>query len=154
MFFEFGIKDIIDILLVAVMLYYSYRLMRESRSLNAFMGVLVFVIIWIFVSQILEMRLLGTILDKMVSVGVIGLVILFQEDIRHFLYNLGAHRGVSTRMKAAKKPRSRRAGASRGIKLAKAPTVVMLPMSNGETISFSTSRAVPPWSVWAMKCRG
>ena len=94
MFFEFGIKDIIDILLVAVMLYYSYRVMRESRSLNAFMGVLVFIIVWIFVSQILEMRLLGTILDKLVSVGVIGLVILFQEDIRHFLYNLGAHRGV------------------------------------------------------------
>ena len=94
MFFEFGIKDFIDILLVAVMLYYSYRVMRESRSLNAFMGVLVFIIIWVFVSQILEMRLLGAILDKLVSVGVIGLIILFQEEIRHFLYNLGAHQRV------------------------------------------------------------
>jgi len=98
-FFDFGIKDIIDILLVAVMLYYCYRVMRESRSSNAFVGVLVFIIIWVFVSQILEMRLLGAILDKMVSVGVIGLVILFQDDIRHFLYNLGTRRRVRTLMR-------------------------------------------------------
>ena len=42
MFFEFGIKDLIDIFLVATMLYYIYRLMRESRSLNVFIGILVF----------------------------------------------------------------------------------------------------------------
>ena len=82
MFFEFGLKDFIDILLVALMLYYIYRLMRESRSLNVFIGILVFVVIWIFVSQVLEMRLLGTIFDKLVSVGVIALIVLFQEDIR------------------------------------------------------------------------
>jgi len=94
MFFEFGVKDIIDILLVAIMLYYSYRLMRDSRSLNVFFGILVFVVIWVFVSQILEMRLMGAILDKLVSVGVIAIIILFQEDIRKFLYELGAHRRV------------------------------------------------------------
>ena len=91
MFFEFGLKDIIDILLVALMLYYIYRLMRDSRSLNVFSGILMFVVIWIFVSQVLEMRLLGTILDKLVSVGVIALIVLFQDDIRKVLYNLGAH---------------------------------------------------------------
>ena len=95
MFFEFGIKDIIDILLVALMLYYIYRLMRESRSLNVFMGILMFVFIWLFVSQILEMRLLGSILDKLVSVGVIALIVLFQEDIRKFFYNLGAQQRMS-----------------------------------------------------------
>ena len=91
MFFEFGIKDIVDIVLVALMLFYIYRLMRESRSLNVFYGILVFVLVWLFVSQVLEMKLLGSILDKLVSVGVIGLIVLFQEEIRHFLYNLGAH---------------------------------------------------------------
>ena len=91
MFFQFGLKDIIDILLVALMLYYIYRLMRDSRSLNVFIGILVFVAVWIFVSQVLEMRLLGTILDKLVSVGVIALIVLFQEDIRKVLHNLGAH---------------------------------------------------------------
>ena len=94
MFFEFGIKDFIDILLVALMLYYIYRLMRESRSLNVFIGIMVFVVVWLFVSQIIEMRLLGSILDKLVSVGVIALIVIFQEDIRKFLYNLGAHRRI------------------------------------------------------------
>ena len=92
--FEFGIKDIIDIFLVALMLYYIYRLMKESRSLNVFIGIMVFVLVWLFVSQVLEMRLLGSIMDKLVSVGVIGLIVLFQEEIRKFLYSLGAHQRV------------------------------------------------------------
>lgn len=91
LFFEFGIKDIIDIVLVAMMLFYIYRLMKESRSLNVFMGILVFIVLWLVVTQMLEMKLLGSIMDKVLSVGVIGLVILFQEDIRKFLYNLGGH---------------------------------------------------------------
>ena len=94
MFFEFSIKDIIDIFLVAMMLFYIYRLMRESRSLNVFIGIMMFVVVWLFVTQILEMRLLGSILDKLVSVGVIALIVIFQEDIRKFLYNVGAHRRI------------------------------------------------------------
>ena len=94
MFFNLNIKDIIDIVLVALMLYYIYLLMKESRSLNVFMGIMVFVVLWLVVSQVLEMRLLGSIMDKLVSVGVIGLIVLFQDDIRKFLYNLGAHERV------------------------------------------------------------
>ena len=89
--FGFGIKDAIDIILVALMLYYIYRLMKESRSLNVFIGIMVFIVVWLLVSQILEMKLLGSILDKLVSVGVLALLILFQDEIRKFLYNLGAH---------------------------------------------------------------
>lgn len=92
--FSFGIKDIVDIVLVALMLYYIYRLMKESRSLNVFIGIMVLVLAWIFVSQILEMRLLGSIMDKLVSVGALALIILFQEEIRKFLYQLGAHQRV------------------------------------------------------------
>lgn len=96
MLFEFGIKDIIDIVFVALMLYYIYRLMKVSRSLNVFMGIMIFVVLWLLVSQVLEMRLLGSIMDKLVSVGVIALIILFQDDIRKFLYNLGAHERMRT----------------------------------------------------------
>ena len=94
MFFEFGVKDIIDIVLVALMLYYIYRLMKESLSLNVFMGILVFVVLWLVVSQVIGMKLLGSIMDKLVSVGVIALIILFQDEIRKFLYNLGAHQRI------------------------------------------------------------
>ena len=91
---EFGIKDFLDILLVASLLFYVYRLMKESRSLNIFVGIMLFVLIWLFVSQILEMRLLGSILDKLVSVGVIALIVIFQEDIRRFLYEIGSQKGM------------------------------------------------------------
>ena len=94
MFLDFGIKDVIDILLVTFMLYYSYKLMRESKSMNVFIGVMVFILLWLLVSEILEMRLMGSILDKMVSVGAIAIVVLFQDEIRTFLYNLGAHQSV------------------------------------------------------------
>ena len=77
-----------------MMLYYIYRLMRESRSLNVFIGIMLFILIWLFVSQVLEMRLLGSILDKLVSVGVIALIVIFQEDIRKFLYELGTQKGM------------------------------------------------------------
>lgn len=94
MFLDFNIKDFIDILLVAILLYYVYRLMKESRSINVFTGILLFIVLWLFVSQILEMKLLGSIMDKLVSVGVLAILILFQDEIRKFLYNLGAHRRV------------------------------------------------------------
>lgn len=93
---DFGVKDFIDIFLVAVILYYCYKVMKESRSLNIFFGVLIFVVFWLFVSQILEMRLLGSILDKLVSVGALALIILFQEEIRNFFFTIGTHRKVKS----------------------------------------------------------
>ena len=99
MLFNFGIKDIIDIVLVALMLYYLYRLMKESRSLNIFIGIMFFILVWLLVSQVFEMRLLGGILDKLISVGMIALIILFQEEIRKFLYTLGAHQRVRSFMR-------------------------------------------------------
>ena len=90
---HFGIKDLIDVLLVAVFLYQTYKIMKSSGTLAIFSGVVSFVIVWILVSQILEMRLLGAILDKVISVGVIVLIILFQDEIRRFLLALGSHKG-------------------------------------------------------------
>lgn len=86
--FEISIKDIIDIFLVALMLFYIYRLMKESRSLNVFIGIIVFVVIWLFVSQVLEMRLLGAIMDKLVSVGVLALIVLFRRTYVAFSIRL------------------------------------------------------------------
>ena len=86
MFFEFGIKDFIDILLVAFLLYYTYKLMKASGSINVFTGILVFILIWLVVSQVLEMKLLGSIFDKLVSVGVLALIILFQDSLLQVEY--------------------------------------------------------------------
>lgn len=88
---EFGLKDAIDILCVAFLLYYMYKLMKTSGSLNVFYGLLIFIITWIVVSQVFRMKLLGSIFDKLVSVGVLALIILFQEDIRRFFLTIGTN---------------------------------------------------------------
>lgn len=92
MFFDISIMDIIDVVLVALMLYYMYRLMKDSGSLNVFVGILVFIFSWLFVSKMLQMRLLGSILDQLMSVGMLALVVIFQEEIRNFFRTLGSHR--------------------------------------------------------------
>lgn len=92
MLLNFEIKDIIDIVCVAFLLYYVYKLMKDSGSLNVFYGILIFIATWILVSQVFEMRLLGSIFDKLVSVGVLALIILFQEEIRRFFLTVGSQR--------------------------------------------------------------
>jgi len=99
MFFDFTIKDFIDILLVAFLLYYTYKLMKSSGSINIFVGILVFILIWLVVTQVLDMRLLGSIMDKLVSVGVIAIIVIFQDEIRRFLLNLGSRHGAGVLVK-------------------------------------------------------
>ena len=93
---DFGIKDAIDILCVAFLLYYFFKIMKDSGSMNTFFGIVVFFLLWIVVSPVLEMKLMGTIFDKLVSVGVLALIILFQEDIRRFFLTLGSSNRFTT----------------------------------------------------------
>lgn len=86
---NFGLKDAIDISLVALLLTYVYRLMRRSSAANIFTGVLTVVAIWIFVSKMFEMRLLGSLFDALINMGALALIILFQEEIRQFFSTLG-----------------------------------------------------------------
>lgn len=88
----FGIKDALDILLVATMLYYLYRVMKVSGAINIFYGVMAFIVVWAVASQMLEMRLTGTILDKFMNIGLLVIVILFQEQIKRFLVALGSQK--------------------------------------------------------------
>jgi uncharacterized protein (TIGR00159 family) len=90
--FSFSIKDALDIILFAILLYYVYKVMKESGTINIFYGVMAFIVVWVIASQIAEMRLIGTILDKFMSIGLLILVILFQEQIKRFLVDLGSHR--------------------------------------------------------------
>ncbi|MGN0061747.1 MAG: diadenylate cyclase CdaA [Alloprevotella sp.] len=86
---DLGWKDVIDIVLVAIFMYYLYKLMKESSSASIFTGVLAFIVAWILVSQVFEMRLLGGIFDKLVNVGSLALIVLFQEEIRSFFSSIG-----------------------------------------------------------------
>ena len=103
-------KDIIDIFLVALALFYCYKVMKQSRSMNIFYGVLLFISGWIIISKVLEMKLLGGILDQLVSVGAIAIIVLFQEDIRRFFYNIGARQQAHRFMRFFRLDKHKNAG--------------------------------------------
>ncbi len=90
--FSIGLKDIIDILLVAFLLYQAYKLLKKSGALNVFIGIMTFVILWFLISYVFKMELLGSILNRLVSVGAFGLIVIFQDEIRRFFSRLGSHR--------------------------------------------------------------
>ncbi len=92
---DFGIKDIIDILIVALLLFYLYRLMKNSGTLSLFYGVLAFIAVWVVAYEIFDMRLTGTLVDKIMSIGLIVLVILFQDQIKRFLIDIGGPGKIS-----------------------------------------------------------
>lgn len=92
MLVDFSFKDILDILIVALLLYYIYKLMKESGTINIFYGVMAFIIVWVLASEIFNMKLIGTIVDKFMSIGLLILVILFQDQIKRFLVDLGSQK--------------------------------------------------------------
>ena len=88
--FSFGFKDVIDILLVAGILYETYRLLRRTGAANLFWGILAFIVVWFLVSFVFQLDLTGALFDRIISVGAIALIVIFQEEIRMFFYRVGS----------------------------------------------------------------
>ncbi len=88
--FSFGIKDAIDILLVALIFYEMFRLLRRSGAANLFWGILAFVVTWYLLSYVFQLELTGALFDRIISVGAIALIVIFQEELRGFFYRIGA----------------------------------------------------------------
>jgi uncharacterized protein (TIGR00159 family) len=89
-----GIKDIIDILLVAFILFAIYRILRRSGASNLFWGILAFIFTWLLVSYVFHLELTSALFDRFVSVGAIALIVIFQEEIRSFFYRVGSRFNV------------------------------------------------------------
>lgn len=87
-FLEIRWVDILDILLVGLLLFQLYQLLKGSVALKIFIGFLSFYLMYLIVSA-LEMELLSTILGQFMGVGVIAAIILFQQEIRKFLLLVG-----------------------------------------------------------------
>lgn len=85
---EIQVIDIIDILFVAALVYYIYRLVKGTNIILIFWALLILLVIW-RAADLLGMRLLGAILSSIVSVGLIALIIIFQPEIRRFLLFVG-----------------------------------------------------------------
>jgi diadenylate cyclase len=88
MFIHLRFLDIIDILLVSYLLYQLYNIIRGTVALNIFIAIFLFYIVWLVVKA-LNMQLLGSILGQVISVGMIALIIVFQQELRRFLVFVG-----------------------------------------------------------------
>lgn len=89
-FIKMSIMDVVDILLVAVIIYYIYKLIRGTQATSILAGILVIYISWV-TARAFNMELMSGILGSVVNVGLIALIIIFQSEIRKFLQTLGTN---------------------------------------------------------------
>ena len=87
-FLDFSFLDALDILLVALLIYYIYKLLKGTVAINIFLGIAFIFLIW-QITQIITMEMLSNILEYLLSGGVIALIIVFQQEIRKFLLMIG-----------------------------------------------------------------
>jgi diadenylate cyclase len=80
--------DVIDVLLVAILIYQLYYLVKGTVAVNILIGIILFYILWLIVKA-LNMQLFGSILGKFIDVGFIALLIVFQQELRRFLLFIG-----------------------------------------------------------------
>ena len=88
-FLDFNLLDVLDIILVALLLYYAYRLVRGTAAINIFTGIVILYLVW-KITDALKMELLSNILGGFMSVGVFALIVVFQQEIRKLLLMLGS----------------------------------------------------------------
>ena len=87
-FLEIGIIEIIDIILVAILIYQLYKLIKGTVAINIFIGLAAIYLLWELVSAF-QFQLLSKILGAFIGVGVIILAIVFQQELRKFLMMIG-----------------------------------------------------------------
>ena len=88
-FLDLSFLDGLDIVLVALLLYYIYKLVRGTVAINIFIGIAIVYLIW-KLTVALQMELLSDILGKFLGGGFIALIIVFQQEIRKFLLMVGS----------------------------------------------------------------
>jgi len=87
-FIHISLLDMLDIFLVAILFFQLYRLIRGTIAINIFIGIFGVYLFWLLVKA-LNMELLSSILGQIIGVGVVALIIVFQQEIRRFLLILG-----------------------------------------------------------------
>lgn len=89
-----GPWQILDILAVAAILYQLYRLTRGTAAIRIFLGILAIYLVYQIVDA-LQMRMLAEVLGQFIGVGVIALLIVFQQELRQFLLLIGNRQVIS-----------------------------------------------------------
>lgn len=86
---KFTVVDIIDVILVAILLYYIYKLIKGTVAINIFIGIIIIYLVW-RLTNFLDMQLLSSIFGGFIKVGIIALIVVFQPEIRKFLLMVGS----------------------------------------------------------------
>lgn len=89
------ILDIIDIFLVAIILFHLFKLIRGTAAESIFIGIFFIYMFWLIVKA-LNMELISALIGQVIGVGVIALIIVFQQEVRRFLLVIG-NRYISRR---------------------------------------------------------
>ncbi|PYF69961.1 diadenylate cyclase CdaA [Pedobacter nutrimenti] len=87
-FLKLTVTDVVDIIFVALLIYYIYSLIKNTLAVNLLLGMFIILLIY-YVVDALHMTLLSTIINKFMSVGIIALIVIFQPEIRRFLLLIG-----------------------------------------------------------------
>ncbi len=95
-FLDYSFLDILDVVLVAILLYYIYKLLRGTAAINIFIGITIIFLIW-KITVALEMEMLSGILGTLTGGGIVALIVVFQQEIRKFLLMLGTTNFTSKR---------------------------------------------------------
>lgn len=93
-FLNLGFIDILDILMVAFIIYMIFHWIRGSAAMNIFLALLILFVIRIIVAA-LNMKMMSALMGALLDVGLLALIIIFQPEIRHFLIKLGSNYGIA-----------------------------------------------------------
>ena len=88
MLLKLTLSDIIDIVLVAIILFQLYKLIKGTAAYSIFIAIFIIYLFWLIVKAF-NMELMGALLGQVIGVGVIALIIVFQQEIRRFLIVVG-----------------------------------------------------------------
>lgn len=90
-FMNIRLLDILDVLIVAFLLYKVYEMLKGGAAMSIFIGIVAIYALWWLCTRVLDMKLLGALLGQFIGVGVLALIIVFQQEVRRFLIMLGSN---------------------------------------------------------------
>lgn len=90
-FLQVRLVDAADVILVGLLLYYIYRILKDTVAINIFIGIVIIFVGW-KITQLAGMQMLSGVLGQFVGMGFLALVVVFQQEVRRFLLAIGSTR--------------------------------------------------------------
>ena len=95
-FLQLSLVDLLDILMVALIIYFLIRLIRNSSAMNIFLALIFLLVVQVVVTA-LGMKMMSVIMNTLLDVGVLAIIVIFQPEIRHLLNRIGSRTGITRR---------------------------------------------------------